>query len=68
VGMIGSWAAGFWVLFSPLRRMRDVPTGPQSTGPEPSGPPPGEPVLGEPVLGEPLPGGIMLDQASRGEN
>jgi MFS family permease len=63
VGMIGSWAAGFWVLFSPLRRMRDVPA-----GPEPSGPPPGEPVLGEPVLGEPLPGGIMLDQTARGEN
>jgi len=68
VGMIGSWAAGFWVLFSPLRRMRDVPTGPEPSRPEPSGPPPGEPVLGEPVPGEPLPGGIMLDQTARGEN
>lgn len=62
VGMIGSWAAGFWVLFSPLRRMRDVPA-----GPEPAGTAPGEPVLGEPVLGEPLPGGIVLDQAARAE-
>jgi predicted MFS family arabinose efflux permease len=67
VAMVGSWAAGFWVLFSPLRRMRDVPA-----GPEPSEPPPGEPVLcepvpGEPVLGEPLPGGIVLDQAARAE-
>jgi MFS family permease len=25
VAVIGSWAAGFWVFFSPLRRMRDVP-------------------------------------------
>src|ERR1022692_1653324 len=25
VGVIGSWAAVFWVLFSPLRRMRDIP-------------------------------------------
>jgi len=25
VGVIGSWAAAFWVLFSPLRRMRDIP-------------------------------------------
>jgi MFS family permease len=25
VGVIGSWVAGFWVLFSPLRRMRDIP-------------------------------------------
>jgi MFS family permease len=25
IGIVGSWAAGFWVLFSPLRRMRDLP-------------------------------------------
>jgi MFS family permease len=25
IGFIGSWAAGFWVFFSPLRRMRDIP-------------------------------------------
>jgi predicted MFS family arabinose efflux permease len=25
VAVIGSWAAGFWVFFSPLRHMRDVP-------------------------------------------
>jgi MFS family permease len=25
IGFIGSWAAGFWVYFSPLRRMRDIP-------------------------------------------
>jgi MFS family permease len=26
IGFIGSWAAGFWVYFSPLRHMRDVPS------------------------------------------
>ncbi len=25
IGLAGSWAAGLWVYFSPLRRMRDVP-------------------------------------------
>jgi MFS family permease len=25
LSVIGSWAAGFWVLFSPLRRLRDIP-------------------------------------------
>jgi MFS family permease len=25
IGVVGMWAAGFWVLFSPLRTMRDVP-------------------------------------------
>ena len=25
IGFAGSWAAGFWVFFSPLRRLRDVP-------------------------------------------
>jgi MFS family permease len=25
IGFAGSWAAGFWVLFSPLRKLRDVP-------------------------------------------
>ena len=25
IAFVGSWAAGWWVLFSPLRRMRDVP-------------------------------------------
>ena len=25
IGLIGSWAAGLWVYFSPLRRMRDIP-------------------------------------------
>lgn len=57
VGMGGAWAAGLWVLFSPLRRMRDVPAGPQ----------PSEPAPGEPMLGEPLPGGIVLDQRAGGE-
>ena len=72
VGVAGSWAAGFWVLFSPLRRMRDVPTGPEPSEPVLGGPVLGGPVLGEPVLGEPLPGGIVLDQAAaepaRGEH
>jgi MFS family permease len=27
VGVIGSWLAAFWVLFSPLRKMRDIPSG-----------------------------------------
>jgi MFS family permease len=26
-GVVGSWAAGFWVLFSPLGRQRDIPGG-----------------------------------------
>jgi predicted MFS family arabinose efflux permease len=72
VGVVGSWAAGFWVLFSPLRRMRDVPTGPEPSEPVLGEPVLGEPVLGEPVLGEPLPGGIVLDQVAaepaRGEH
>jgi MFS family permease len=37
LSVVGSWAAGFWVLFSPLRQMRDIPadTGPPtSRGPE----------------------------------
>jgi MFS family permease len=25
IGFVGSWAAGFWVYFSPLRRVRDIP-------------------------------------------
>jgi MFS family permease len=25
LGVIGSWAASFWVVFSPLRKMRDIP-------------------------------------------
>jgi len=25
VSVLGQWAAGFWVLFSPLRKMRDIP-------------------------------------------
>ena len=27
LSVIGAWAAGFWVLFSPLGRMRDIPKG-----------------------------------------
>lgn len=26
IGFAGSWVAGFWVYFSPLRRMRDIPS------------------------------------------
>jgi MFS family permease len=33
IGLVGSWAAGFWVYFSPLRGMRDVP---QAQEPEPT--------------------------------
>ncbi len=25
IGVIGSWAAAFWVIFSPLRKMKDIP-------------------------------------------
>lgn len=32
VGVVGSWAAGFWVLFSPLRTMRDIPAADQAHG------------------------------------
>jgi hypothetical protein len=28
IGFAGSWAAGWWVFFSPLRRMRDLPAQP----------------------------------------
>ena len=28
IGFAGSWAAGFWVFFSLLRRMRDIPAPP----------------------------------------
>jgi hypothetical protein len=28
IGVAGAWAAGFWVLFSPLRQMRDIPLPP----------------------------------------
>jgi MFS family permease len=33
IALAGSWAAGFWVYFSPLRRMRDVP---RAQEPEPA--------------------------------
>lgn len=33
VAAAGGWAAGLWVFFSPLRRMRDVPT---RRGPQPA--------------------------------
>ena len=33
IALAGSWAAGFWVLFSPLGRMRDVP---RAEEPEPA--------------------------------
>jgi MFS family permease len=36
IAFVGSWAAGFWVYFSPLRRMRDVP---QVQQPEPAAAP-----------------------------
>jgi MFS family permease len=39
VAVIGSWAAGLWVLFSPLRRMRDVPPPPETAVPPPPPPP-----------------------------
>lgn len=28
ISLVGSWAAGFWVYFSPLRRLRDIPSEP----------------------------------------
>ena len=36
IAFVGSWAAGLWVYFSPLRRMRDVP---QVEQPEPAAAP-----------------------------
>jgi hypothetical protein len=30
LGVLGSWAAGFWVLFSPLGRMRDIQKDPSA--------------------------------------
>jgi hypothetical protein len=29
IGFAGTWAAGWWVFFSPLRRMRDIPQAPE---------------------------------------
>jgi MFS family permease len=34
IGFAGSWLAGWWVFFSPLRRMRDVPEEGPEEGPE----------------------------------
>jgi MFS family permease len=34
IGFAGSWAAGWWVFFSPLRRLRDVPKGAPDDVPE----------------------------------
>ena len=64
IGMAGSWAAAFWVVFSPLRRMRDVPgpgdkysagwaARPAHGSPEPGqgrrgGPGPAKPAVQEP--------------------
>jgi len=36
IAVIGSWAASFWVLFSPLRRMRDIPADLTDRQPVPS--------------------------------
>jgi MFS family permease len=36
VAAVGAWAAGLWVFFSPLRRMRDIP-GPGLSPPHPTG-------------------------------
>jgi MFS family permease len=36
IGVSGSWAAGFWVLFSPLRHLRDVPGPGEQYGPDPA--------------------------------
>jgi hypothetical protein len=55
IGVSGSWAAGFLVLFSPLRQLRDVPGPGDEYGP---GSPPGpgrrgEPGAARPATGEP---------------
>ena len=43
IGVIGSWAAGFWVLFSPLRTMRDIPA--QTPAPLEHEPGPGPDIM-----------------------
>jgi predicted MFS family arabinose efflux permease len=35
VGLAGSWAAGFWLIASPLRSMRDIPVGVPPGGEQP---------------------------------
>ena len=35
IGLAGSWAAGLWVYFSPLRRLRDVPAAEQPEAEQP---------------------------------
>jgi MFS family permease len=32
LGVVGCWAGGFWVLFSPLRKLRDIPDQPDDVG------------------------------------
>jgi MFS family permease len=32
IACVGTWAAGFWMYFSPLRRRRDIPHGPTADG------------------------------------
>lgn len=41
IGVGGIWLSGFWVFFSPLRRMRDIPSPPEKAA--------GEPVAAEPA-------------------
>jgi len=38
IGMAGAWASASWVLFSPLRHMRDVPGPGEQYGPAPTSP------------------------------
>jgi MFS family permease len=46
IGVSGAWLAGFWVLFSPLRTMRDVPA---IADPVDAGPPPPVDSMPEPA-------------------
>jgi MFS family permease len=52
IAFAGSWLAGWWVFFSPLRTMRDIPAG--------------RPEAGRPEVGRPEPGRLEVDRAPGG--
>jgi MFS family permease len=49
IGCAGTWAAGWWVFFSPLRSMRDIPA---ASEPEEAPAPPAPPAPGPPSDGD----------------
>ncbi len=50
IGVTGSWLAGLWVYFSPLRTMRDIPAAPGTGGGDGATSAAGPPAAGLPEL------------------